>query len=307
MATIFRSTDASAPTLSGTVGSLIALLDACLVNGYGAKSAAGWTKQFSDTNKAVYRMSTAGTAAGYGYRIDDTGAAPSTTSGAREAIIHGSVAFTDVDTASTTFPANMASLSTTAIRKSSTLDATTRAWTVVADGRTAYVFTQPGDVAGRYVGVAFGEIYSFDTSIIRCYNIARPPDSTSSQTGLETATNSPAAASGHVYWHIVNAVSNGCSQFGYVTAGGATYNAPNPPDSKIYLFRKFVGGTAASQGILGYHRGLYELLNAATGMSDGDTFSGTGDFSGKTFEVIKPAGGSATKAYAIETTSWDTN
>ena len=38
--TIYRSTDASAPVLTGEVGKLVDLLDACLVNGYGAKSAA---------------------------------------------------------------------------------------------------------------------------------------------------------------------------------------------------------------------------------------------------------------------------
>lgn len=33
---VYRSTDAAAPVLTGTAGTLIALLDACLVNGYGA-------------------------------------------------------------------------------------------------------------------------------------------------------------------------------------------------------------------------------------------------------------------------------
>ena len=39
--TVYRSDDAGAPNLTGAAGSLIAILDAVLVNGYGAKPAAG--------------------------------------------------------------------------------------------------------------------------------------------------------------------------------------------------------------------------------------------------------------------------
>jgi len=39
--TLFRSDDTGAPTLSGTEGSLIDVLKACLVDGYGAKAALG--------------------------------------------------------------------------------------------------------------------------------------------------------------------------------------------------------------------------------------------------------------------------
>lgn len=38
---VYRWDDASAPTLTGQLGSLITLLDAVLVNGYGSKTAAG--------------------------------------------------------------------------------------------------------------------------------------------------------------------------------------------------------------------------------------------------------------------------
>jgi hypothetical protein len=41
---LFRSSDANAPTLNGTAGSLIAVLDACLVNGYNLKSVQGITR-----------------------------------------------------------------------------------------------------------------------------------------------------------------------------------------------------------------------------------------------------------------------
>ena len=53
-ATLYESTDAGAPIVNGVVGSFITLLDAVLVDGYGSRSPAGWTKVFSGTNRAVY-------------------------------------------------------------------------------------------------------------------------------------------------------------------------------------------------------------------------------------------------------------
>lgn len=53
---LYASTDAGAPTLNEASGSLINVFDACLVNGYGTKTAAGWEKAFSDsTTGAAYR------------------------------------------------------------------------------------------------------------------------------------------------------------------------------------------------------------------------------------------------------------
>ena len=49
---IYKSTDSGAPTLTGQAFSLISLLLACLVDGYGSKAAAGWTKPYTGTNLA---------------------------------------------------------------------------------------------------------------------------------------------------------------------------------------------------------------------------------------------------------------
>lgn len=53
--TVYKSTDGSAPTISNTAGGLISLLNAILVDGYGSKAAAGWTKPYTGTNAAVYK------------------------------------------------------------------------------------------------------------------------------------------------------------------------------------------------------------------------------------------------------------
>lgn len=67
----YSSNDTSAPVLSGTAGTLINVLDACLVNGYGSKSPIGQTKEYSATNMATYRMPV-GTSRMY-MAVDDTG------------------------------------------------------------------------------------------------------------------------------------------------------------------------------------------------------------------------------------------
>lgn len=53
--TLFQSTDSDAPKLTNKSGSLIALLDACLIDGYGSKKPLGWEKAYSGSNSAAYR------------------------------------------------------------------------------------------------------------------------------------------------------------------------------------------------------------------------------------------------------------
>lgn len=57
---LYQSTDVDAPALTREFGSLIALLDKCLVTGYGsggdAKAPAGWTKPYAGANQAAFRM-----------------------------------------------------------------------------------------------------------------------------------------------------------------------------------------------------------------------------------------------------------
>src|SRR5574342_915592 len=138
---VYRSSDASAPVLTGQVGSLISLLDACLVTGYGVKPGAGWSKPYTGTNKAAFQN-------GFGsvqmlLRVDDNG--PVT---AREARITGYETMSDVDTGVNPFPTaaqGVGGIAMLVARKSATADATGRDWIIVADERTMYAFVQTGD------------------------------------------------------------------------------------------------------------------------------------------------------------------
>jgi hypothetical protein len=141
---VYRSTDASAPVLTGQVGSLIALLDAVLVNGYGALSAAGWTKSFSTTNKAAYRQNATGannTAAPMYLYVDDTGPGAGAAREARACGFETMSAITPTGTGQ--FPTAALStigVGTVVIRKSVSADAVARPWTIVANGQTIYLF-----------------------------------------------------------------------------------------------------------------------------------------------------------------------
>src|SRR5690348_12633571 len=125
---VYSSSDTGAPVLTGQAGSLIAVLDACLVNGYGTQTAAGWTKAFSGTNKADYRM-----AGGNQFYLDVDDSAAQTAAG-KEANVRGYEAMTALATGTNAFPTTTQFAAPgQVIRKSATADATSRGWILVAD------------------------------------------------------------------------------------------------------------------------------------------------------------------------------
>jgi hypothetical protein len=166
---VYRSTDASAPVLTGQVGSLTALLDAVLVNGYGALTAAGWTINQTTTNKRGYKQNLTGAnnSSGMLLYVDDTGPGAA---GAKEARLCGfetMSAITPVGTGQ--FPTSGQSaigVGTVACRKSVTADATARAWTIIANGQTIYLFIESGDFTQPLgtVSFIFGDFKSYKAS-----------------------------------------------------------------------------------------------------------------------------------------------
>lgn len=166
---MYKSTDAGAPALTGAAGSLLALLDACLVNGYGAKAAAGWSKPFANAaNKGCYLQSTVGSnnPSGMGLAIDDSGPGAGSF---REARVCGFEALTSVSAGTGQFPtvAQMAiGTGQLVIRKSATADATARAWTLIASGQTFYLFIESGDsiIPLATTTFCFGDFKSFKSA-----------------------------------------------------------------------------------------------------------------------------------------------
>lgn len=162
---VYRSTDPGAPnSLTGQIGSLIPILDACLVNGYGAgpdlKVGAGWTKEYSATNKAAYR---GGTGNRLFFRIDD--ANPFGGNNNNIAGVRGYEAMTGIDTATGPFPLVSTHPNGNRWQKHNTNNnATPRPWLVVADERTCWFLDNAGGFESNSVHVGdlfgFGELLS---------------------------------------------------------------------------------------------------------------------------------------------------
>lgn len=136
----YSSQDASAPTLSGQSGSLVAVLTACLVDGYGAKAAAGWALEFTATNKGVYRAASGNR---FRLRVDDTGV--------QEARISGFETMSSVDAGVNQFPTGGQQPGGLFVRKSGAASSASRAWILVADEKTFY-FLSDSSIGGGSTG-----------------------------------------------------------------------------------------------------------------------------------------------------------
>lgn len=153
MPTVYRYDDSSAPSVTGgSVGSFLAMLRACLVNGYGSKSPAGWTEAYTGTNVAAFRNSTSGGTGCY-VRVSDT----SNDNNVFPVTITAYASMSDVNTGTD------ATASVYAARRPSQSGTNALQWVVVADQYTFYV-------TGRTTGstkcflVGAGDLESLQTS-----------------------------------------------------------------------------------------------------------------------------------------------
>lgn len=139
---VYRSTDAGAPVLTGQVGSLITLLDACLVNGYGSLSITSLTQTGG--------VATATTATPHLLKTDNppkiliAGATPSGFNGEFQVTVTGVSTFT--------FPVS-SGLSTPATG-SITMSHASSGWTKPFSGTNLAAYKQPAGVSnGLYLRV----------------------------------------------------------------------------------------------------------------------------------------------------------
>lgn len=318
--TLYKSTDASAPSLNGNAGSLISVLDACLVNGYGSQPAAGWTKAFSGTNKASYRQ---GSGPMHYLDVDDSGPGAATT---QEARIRGYETMTAVGTGTGPFP-TVAQVAGPNCRKSVATGTTARAWFLVADARTFY-FWAATEVAigssGAYWGFAFGDIYSLAGSgdTYKTQIICRVTENSVSTTGdtLPKAGSFSGGLLGHYqardYTGLGGSKNNTkiggplgiMAQVSIGEIGGSTgVGAPNLVDGKLY-FAPILVQDATAVSVRGRLRGAYEPQFKPAGYSDGDTVAGEGALSGHTLLLVKGFALDSSSAIAFDITGpWETN
>lgn len=135
---VYRWDDEDAPALNGDRSSLLVLLKACLVTGYGGKEGLGWTMPFEDINQGVkcFRADTSEGLPDFWLRAsNDTGA---------EATISGYSAMSSLDEG----------------QLSHKLDSTyyyamknrTGRWMVIGNNRSFWLFVESGYLGGDKVG-----------------------------------------------------------------------------------------------------------------------------------------------------------
>lgn len=162
----YRYTDADAPVLTGQAGSLVNLLDKCLVTGYGAKESAGWDIAFTAIDRRAYRASDVGGNRRF-LRVVDDG---SGSGGAQEALVVMLDSMTDIDTGDSPCPA-ISQLSNGLVwRKSDSANATSRHWYLSASPSAFILFVRTKsaeffDVYGMGDGKCFDASATYFTFI----------------------------------------------------------------------------------------------------------------------------------------------
>lgn len=299
--TVYRSTDSSAPSLTGQSGSLITLLDAVLVNGYGVKPAAGWAKAFTGTNKAVYQPPVIAASPSEGIRpflrVDDSYATTN------YADIRGFKTMSSVDTGEGQFPRRpLFAL----WRKSSTTNGTARPWTIIATPRAFYLFfacnqTVYGNTDSADQIAFFGEFRPRFNGDTGCAMLAGRADTGVDYFGVSDGDSNLAAVNmwlmlGH-FGHTSGTKASLSDRRWNLGIGtlGQNGNGPQWPDpvtgaliiSRILINEQWNAVESASDRMIrGHMPGAFAIENGSYPGSMYDTFDGSGVFAGKTFLIV---------------------
>jgi hypothetical protein len=298
--------------LFGATASLISLLDACLVSGYASQTppSPAWTKPFANVSGSTIGCYQPGSGSVMSLSVNDSA---SGAGGAKEARMMGWETLTSVASGSNNFPSPTQSTSGSICRKSATADTTTaRTWTLLADSSTFYLFVQTGDVASTYFSFCFGDFFSLKGSLdsYRSTIIGRNVENSAAGTNetLDLLSGLSTGTAGHFVPRTylgtsAGSIAAGChgdAIKGSATSLSGSVPYPNGPDSGIYISPVWIVDSATSN-VRGRLRGFYQFLHAISNVSDGQTYTGSGDFSGKSFMVIKSSGNSG--VYLMETSA----
>ena len=309
---VYRSTDQGAPVVNGTPGTLIALLRACLVDGYGSQQPAGWSMPFANAGytKAVFKQ---GAFSGppnrpqYHLRVVDDG---TLAAGGREATWQGYESMSDIDTGTNQFPISPSSL---CVRKSNTADATARPWVLVADHRTFILFIQstafvwpPNPAWFMY---SFGDYVPIDpNNPYPCMIMAKTVFNTThnnpggvlmwrSDIVPETSTvflarNYSGAVSSKEARKAASVMANRLFDDAATGAGVNSWfgvQVSNPVDGRVWVSRLLLVETPIPGGaVSGFMRGLWAPTHEYNALVDGAQVQGAGEASGRILEFRQP-------------------
>ncbi len=293
----YSSSDAGAPALRGaTPGDFINLLTKCLVDGYGSKAAAGWTKPFTATNVAVFK--TGAGSNGFHLRVDDT----ATNSSNRAARITCYESMSGISTGTGQFPTDLQQSGGLKWYTHYSGDpANARQWFIVADEAFMVLLIQtfPEQLAGspNYYRECywFGDLVPTGAADAYATVVMGKPYNSSPNTSDSFPLNSESissAGSGHYiarsYTGLGGALNVG-KFHDYVKSGTSGWGAsgalpfPHGPDGALLLSQVWVSepGSTSACAIRGTLPGIWAPLQYV--LNTGDAFSGQGDLAGRSF------------------------
>lgn len=324
--TVYKSTDTSAPSLTGQAGSLITLLDAILVNGYGSKTSQGWTKPFTGTNAASYRVG------GGNQRYLDV--ADNAAGSAAYARIVGYESMSALATGTNPFPTAAQFSGGLYCHKSATADATARPWFAYGNNLMFYLFVATDSSATNPIlgGFMFGDFTSYvagDTyntllfagtttsaavtstnnhwmlvnlsfaqnAMVGCY-LAR------ANTGLGGSVAGSKHSNGGMFGITGNSLSIPYAPGGTLQPTNGTTVATPPAypmaaDSSLYMERFWILESGTFRGEM---PGLWCPMHSAP-LAHLDTFSGAGSLASKSFEALRCNVTSSGAEFFVETSS----
>jgi len=289
---VYRFDDVGAPTMGSAVGEVIKVLDAVLVNGYGGKPGAGWTKEFSGTNLAAYKQGVGGK--GHFVRIDNTANISIRPRGFEN--------MTGVSVGTLGFPLDgQASVPSGGPHhcwtNASGSIATLRPWIVVASSNFFYLWNLIDNTVinpnnAQNTTMFFGQFESFKTvdPYSTCLIANNSPVASGTPFSVLSATGvKPCSA-------IARSITEfeGASQIGLVGDAMLSYsmgltnigpNFPDPITGGIVLSRPYITEILGSRPIIrGRLPKLWLPIHDSFQFPDaGVVFNGTGDLAGKKF------------------------
>lgn len=304
----YTSEDAGAPQISGaSPGQVLAVLNACLVDGYGGKAPAGWSKPFADAGNVGVFLQGVGSN-GMFLRLDDSG-----TGNTRSAYIRGFESMSDLNTGLAGFPLLSQLPDGVEVRASSGSTAGPRLWAVVADERAFYFWGRgmPGLLSPSYnFAFFFGDIVSYRpedafATVVVGHSAALTSTNYSTLFGGDVAVGTTSQSSPACWVARAHEQGGGSVPFGkhsdyakmgsgsltqYFGVNGLGY--PNGPDGGLYLARVWGHESGSANALRGHFPGLWvPCHNRPFQDTSLTTFSGTGPLAGREFVGFSSASG----------------
>jgi hypothetical protein len=311
--TVYKSTDASAPTINvGGIG-LGNILQKCLCAGYGSQSAAGWTDKTSTfsagTNQFVFQQGTGSN--GFYLQIDDSATAGGNT--VARTVMFETMSTYNTGTNMTPSTAQLSGGMYVPRGNGATVGSPQR-WCVIATAKRFYMWLE-GDstngTSGQQIMWAFGDIQSNRSgdgyaTVMQAYGTSTYTSTGSISTVVNGMTGN--AQTGTYCMRRWDQLSSGIQVFqigdgskGTIPIAGSIMGAsgmayPNPEDGGVYLSPVWIGESVVNnagslRGVVpGLWHACHNLFNGGAGnqiMQTYDSWSGTGALAGKTFAAFR--------------------